>query len=86
MPYIKDEERRKFEYAVSVIATQIETPGQLNYVISWLVREYLRHREPFNYETLNGIVGVLESAKAEFQRRVVASYEDAKALENGDIY
>ena len=38
------------------------------------------------YEHLNAVVGALDSCKAEFQRRVVAPYEDKKAGENGDVY
>jgi hypothetical protein len=35
---------------------------------------------------VNDVVGALDGAKAEFQRRVVAPYEDKKIRENGDVY
>jgi hypothetical protein len=35
---------------------------------------------------MNDVVGALEGAKAEFQRIVVAPYEDKKMAENGDVY
>ena len=38
------------------------------------------------YENLNGIIGVLESAKMELYRRVVSIYEDKKCKENSDVY
>ena len=39
-----------------------------------------------NYRVINDIVGAAEGAKAEFQRRVAAPYEDKKILQNGDVY
>ena len=39
-----------------------------------------------SYKTINDIVGALEGAKAEFQRRIVAPYEDKKRQINGDVY
>lgn len=39
-----------------------------------------------NYQGINDIIGALEGAKAEFQRRKVADYEDTKIAENGDVY
>jgi hypothetical protein len=67
--------------------------GQVNYIITKLLWELCRitdggHRPvigKYNYALLNELVGALESAKAEFQRRVVGLYEDTKAAENGDI-
>lgn len=59
--------------------------GELNYVITEALIGYLRVKG-LRYATLNEIVGVLECAKAEFQRRIVAPYEDMKIAENGDVY
>ena len=38
------------------------------------------------YATMNEIVGALECAKHEFQRRVMNNYEDLKCKENGDVF
>jgi hypothetical protein len=78
MPYIKQEDR----LGPTMIA---ETPGELNYLISTLINEYIL-REGLNYATLNSIVGVLECAKLELYRRIAAPYEDEKCDENGDVY
>lgn len=59
--------------------------GELNYAITMLIVKYMRPRN-VTYSLLNEIVGVLESAKAEFQRRVVVRYEDEKIKLNGDVY
>lgn len=78
MPYIKTEDRAR----ARIIP---KTAGELNYAISCLVGEYVL-REGLNYQHINDCVGAMEGAKAEFQRRVVAPYEDLKIKENGDVY
>jgi hypothetical protein len=62
-----------------------QTPGELNYVLTKLVIQYAQTKG-LSYSTCNDIVGALEGAKAEFQRRVVAPYEDMKIKLNGDVY
>jgi hypothetical protein len=37
------------------------------------------------YDMLNTVMGVLTCAQMELYRRKAASYEDAKAIENGDV-
>jgi len=55
--------------------------GELNYIITRMLKESY----PLRYFNLNRAVGVLECAKLEFYRRVVAPYEDTKIEENGDV-
>lgn len=43
----------------------------------------LYHEKTFT--TMSQIIGVLESVKQEFYRRVVAPYEEEKIKENGDV-
>ena len=62
-----------------------ETPGELNYKLTLQILAYWRGSRQ-NYQVINDIVGALEGCKAEFQRRVVAPYEDQKIKENGDVY
>lgn len=78
MPYIKRAEKDRAGRCP-------ETAGELNYAITRLVRDYFRGSSR-NYQTINNILGALEAAKAEFYRRVVVPYEDAKIQENGDVY
>ena len=59
--------------------------GELNFQLTRIVMDYLRASGRC-YATMNDIVGALECAKAEFIRRVVAPYEDAKCAEHGDVY
>lgn len=81
MPYIPQEDR-DFLWPGSGCA---RTPGELNYQFTLLAKRYVETHGQ-RYETLNAVVGALESAKAEFQRRIVARYEDTKIEANGDVY
>ena len=78
MPYIRQEERLR-------AAKLPETPGELNYAITTLCVEYLHAVLSPGYQDMNEIMGVLECAKQEFYRQVVAPYEDRKLKENGDV-
>lgn len=79
MPYVEKVERVTLE-----MTHQAESAGELNYLLSLNMLDYL-DRHGLSYSTLNTIVGAIESAKDEFQQRVVRPYE-AKALErNGDL-
>jgi hypothetical protein len=78
MPYIKHKERAR-------ASRSPETAGELNFQITRDIQDYVQ-RNGLTYQTLNDVVGALEGAKAEFQRRVVAPYEDTKIATNGEVY
>ena len=80
MPYVKSEDRSRLDAGEAPV-----TAGELNYVVTRTVDAYLR-RKGMNYANLNEAIGVLECAKLELYRRVVADYEDGKRLEHGDVY
>ena len=80
MPYIKKQHKDNLKNGFKA-----GTPGELNYLITLLLKEYIAVNE-LSYQTINDVVGALEGAKAEFQRRIVNPYEDAKIQENGDVY
>lgn len=88
MPYITGAERARLDAAsdaIDAVITDQTSAGELNYLVSRLARAYVAAKG-LRYEHLNAVVGALESAKAEFQRRVVAPYEANKIVENGDVY
>jgi hypothetical protein len=80
MPYITEEQRNRILGGDSP-----RTPGELNYKITNEVNSYL-YRYGTSYAVINEIIGILESAKMEFYRRVAVPYEDNKRAENGDVY
>lgn len=61
------------------------TPGELNYVITKLIDQYLKE-EGLRYANINEVIGVLECAKLELYRRIAGPYEDKKIISNGDVY
>lgn len=92
MPYIKKEDREKFnidtgEYVYCIadeLASHIVTEGELNYIITKLCHGYLK-KHGLNYKNLNAVHGVLSCADKELYRRVTAPYEEKKIAENGDV-
>ena len=80
MPYIAVSQRKPAREVCPL------TIGELNYCISMLVQEWIERKGGLRDDALNAAIGVLEYAKLELFRRVVAPYEDKKILEHTDIY
>jgi hypothetical protein len=80
MPYIDQAARDRMDNGFNA-----ENAGELNYAFTCLAHEYWARKGKTGYQNLNDIIGALEGAKAEFQRRVVAPYEDTKIQQNGDV-
>jgi len=94
MPYISQKRREALDdlFGNPMSDEHVETSGELNYLFTKLSLEYVNwkkyvgDRDDYSYNDLNDVVGALEGAKAEFQRRIVTPYEDRKIHENGDVY
>jgi hypothetical protein len=56
--------------------------GEINYSFSRILAKSMGQT---SYSKIAMITGVLENIKQEFYRRIAASYEDKKIVENGDI-
>lgn len=88
MPYIKPGIREGLDpllYSVQAEAKIWKGPeGILNYCVTRLVRMFLGDAP--DYARFNAAIGVLECAKLELHRRMVAPYEDTKIAENGDVF
>lgn len=92
MPYIP-QARREALKLVFVDGQTVGVPGpdnagELNYVVTKLVSEYVASPacERLSYAKINETIGVLECAKLELYRRIAAPYEEHKIMENGDVY
>ena len=87
MPYIKPENRPKYEKQLDELIAIFkslpveEVDGEMNYVITKILREVY----PVRYFHINRAVGVLECVKLEYYRRIAAPYEDRKIQESGDV-
>lgn len=85
MPYISKENRAKFKQLTDLMETvNIVGPGELNYLLTLLTHRYLNQTTE-SYQGYNDVIGALEGAKLELYRRHVASYENEKITENGDV-
>jgi len=89
MPYIKPEDRLKFDARINALITDITlhkaTDGDMNYIITRLLDAAFDLKNT-KYTKINTAVGVLECCKLELYRRKAADYEDTKIQENGDVY
>ena len=87
MPYIKKEERKKWEEMIIKVTDELgklnpeEIEGNLNYFITRI----LKKAYPPKYFNYNRAIGLLECIKQEFYRRQVGVYEDNKIKENTDV-
>lgn len=88
MPYIKPERREKFSYPLDLIADELDplSAGELNYLISVIVNDWVDNHEVVTYGVLNEAHGTFHSAAAELYRRRISIYEDDAIAKNGDIY
>jgi len=92
MPYIDDEKRAALDPAIHLLGLALranfptgkELAGPLNYAITRLLLETLPEATTYSRTAL--LIGVLETLKLEFYRRVAVPYEVRKAEENGDVY
>lgn len=87
MPYIEQERRQyvdRWLADVLMLAASRPSVGDLNYMVTNILVTWLGH--DFDYERLNGAIGVLEAAKLELYRRLAVPYEDYKRDTNGEVY
>jgi len=87
VPYIGSHMRGFIQSLVDLRAihdSELE-PGELNYLITSVCLASLPDDGP-HYAAYNTVIGVLESVKIEFYRRMVAPYEDKKRDQHGEVY
>lgn len=93
MPYIREDQRTLMDNALveiisAVKQTQLENSvlpvGELNYVVSSILAN-VGFAHGISYAKCNALVGVLECAKLELYRRVIAPYEAGAIERNGDL-
>jgi hypothetical protein len=80
MPYIEKNKREE------LFDRDPETAGELQYLIAEMIQGYITDKGPYNYQTLNDVMGALAGAQMEFYRKVVAPYENKKEIINGSVY
>ena len=89
MPYIPQDKRKELEDKMEDLFSHINSSelsiGEINFIISSILNKYMKASN-FNYALCNSLIGVLECAKLELYRKVVAEYEEVKISQNGSLY
>lgn len=84
MPYIPKERRTELDRCIKTTG-EVDTSGELNYILTKIILNYIRHNG-ISYNTYNEVIGILECTKQELYARLVRPYEDEKKELNGDVY
>jgi hypothetical protein len=84
MPYIKQDDRNKFNTHCDRISEEATCEGDLNYAFSRILHTYLK-KKGIKYSNMNNIIGMLECCKLEMYRKIIGPYEELKITENGDV-
>jgi hypothetical protein len=94
MPYVDVSTRSKVSKELDALTKKLEKligenpdnrDGIMNYVVSSLIAR-LYPEATSRYRDYNAATGMLECAKLELYRRLVAPYEDTKIAQHGDVY
>jgi len=83
MPYIKPEDRVKYDEALNQIKV-INTKGDLEYCIYKLMKMYMQYLD-YKYSNLHDTVYAAQHCADEFRRNYLDKREDEAKLKNGDI-
>lgn len=98
MPYIQQKSRKIIDEKIEPILKYfnqagdiVSYDGEMNYVITRLLLSFYGGKGELGhgnrgYQAYNRAMGVLECAKQEFYRRMIAPYENQKNLDNGDVF
>jgi hypothetical protein len=82
MPYIKQERRPDCDLVVKVMKeVKVVANGDLNYILYKLCKETVKP----SYNNYKNFCGELRQCATEIERRILATYEDQKMEENGDV-
>jgi len=88
MPYIKPEERPRYDQLIQQVVEQFRTlsPGSLDGHLNYFITKLLVNLYEPSYFNFNRVQGLLGCIQQEFYRRRVAPYEDDKMEQHGDVY
>lgn len=83
IPYIKHNERERLDWLIDNMVSELDNlgiTGNLNYILFRMAKK-LCHR----YKDFAAFEGDCQQSLKEIYRRLEASYEDKKIIENGDV-
>ena len=83
-PYIKKNDRYNYEEVLKELP-DIETKGDLEFCITYLMKRKFMNSRDYRYSTLHDCVYACQHSADEFRRRYLDKREDVALNENGDI-
>jgi len=83
MPYIDKNSRNLYDYILNQF-TEIQTKGDLEYIVFKLMKIYMKTRK-VRYSTLHDCTYAVQHCADEFRRRYLDKREDEARKTNGDI-
>ncbi len=86
MPYISKARRDAlFSDSLTDFNNTPSTKGELNYLITEIMIDYLNHHG-LSYTNISNASDAARDAANEMDRRILSLYEDKMAKKNGDVY
>jgi len=91
MPYIKEENRNKIDYAIEELVEQFRNEigwsdtGAANYTITRVILGCMKPVNGWTYDSLSDVIKTLECAKLEIIRRLLDKHENNAIIKNGDL-
>ena len=90
MPYIKREDRKKYDRLVDELVNELSQcdklpVGHINYIITTMLDKAIS-KHGLCYDNINAMMGVLSCISTELYRRVAVPYENKKIEQNGDVF
>jgi hypothetical protein len=83
MPYIRPEDRPQYTQVLEQIPV-IQSKGELEFCIFWLMQRFMYTREA-RYSTLHEAVYAAQHCADEYRRRFLDLREDDARVTNGDV-
>jgi hypothetical protein len=92
MPYIKQEDRKKYEDINAIVSKLVvlsekdenEVYGNMNYIFFTIIKRYLAFKG-LRYFRLQNIIGTIKCVENEIINRILNFYENSAMSQNGDI-
>lgn len=83
MPYIKQEDRKKFDTVLDQLP-EMKVKGELEYCIFKLMKQYMKNKER-RYGNLHDTTYAAHHCGDEYRRRFLDDRENKAIEENGDV-
>lgn len=92
MPYISQDDREKLKHTLKLLVYQLDSfsdediEGVMNYCITYIINERMRpyYSGSWRYKWINRAIGILETVKLEFYRRVGTKCEDEAIIKTAE--